>query len=445
MVLLDSERLDRALERAAATRPEPTPRPSFAEVYDDHLDAVWRFLRSRVGDPHVAEDLTSEVFVRAWRSWDRFDHTRGRVEPWLWTIAHRTLVDHWRRVRPEPIDPGEQDLLVELDRLPEDEALREDLLLRLGAALQRLQPRERDALAMRFAARLPVDDVANVLGLGTSATKMLLHRAIDRLRGEVVDVAAVELAGPADLEAVIDDILERGSPAMADGELASLLVHLAVVHDAPTPPTLHDEVADCVRCEVRSRLEAAARRDDDEPDADGPPPAAGPARPHQRRPLRAHAAGWAFALLLFVPVCLACTVSIMSLVVGSALGAASVAVHELTLLTTPVILWLLARAQRRHGGTLGFRIAVAGAGVLALHTGFHAAFYVLEDGWRVLGELAWAEPTFTWTNRLGTALLVLGTATSWQQGRAWRRREAELFAALAHHRARRIPATGLTA
>ena len=52
-------------------------RPTFQEVAEVHLDAVYRYLRQLCGDPHLAEDLTSETFERALRTWGRFDPTRG--------------------------------------------------------------------------------------------------------------------------------------------------------------------------------------------------------------------------------------------------------------------------------------------------------------------------------------------------------------------------------
>lgn len=159
----------------ASTTPSTTvSAPDFADVYAEHLDRVWRFVRARVPDHHEAHDVTSDVFVRAWRSWDRFDPARGAVEPWLFTIAHRTVTDWYRRRRSEPVGP---DQLEGADAAagPEGEALRDELLVQLGRALETLQPRERDALALRFAARLTSAHIARVLGTTEGAAKMMVH------------------------------------------------------------------------------------------------------------------------------------------------------------------------------------------------------------------------------------------------------------------------------
>ena len=82
--------------------------PDFADVYREQLLPVWRYVRSRIPDRHEAEDVTSEVFARAWRSWASFDTGRGAVAPWLFRIAQRTVVDRNRRNSrrgiPQPID-----------------------------------------------------------------------------------------------------------------------------------------------------------------------------------------------------------------------------------------------------------------------------------------------------------------------------------------------------
>jgi RNA polymerase sigma-70 factor (ECF subfamily) len=71
--------------------------PDFADVYQGQLASVWRYVRSRVPNHHEAEDVTSEVFARAWRSWGRFDPRRGGIAPWLLRIAQRTVQDWLRR------------------------------------------------------------------------------------------------------------------------------------------------------------------------------------------------------------------------------------------------------------------------------------------------------------------------------------------------------------
>lgn len=142
--------------------------------------------------------MVSEVFTRACAAWPRFDPSRGSAAAWLMGIAHHTVADWWRRQRPRgarrevPVAEAEaqqlvgEPLLSALGPGPEDAVLEDELLARLEQSLQLLQDREREALALRFAGRLKAAEVGVILGLSEGATKMLIHRAILKLKAVLV-------------------------------------------------------------------------------------------------------------------------------------------------------------------------------------------------------------------------------------------------------------------
>lgn len=159
-------------------------------MYRQHLPGVWSYVRSRVPGKQEAEDVTAEAFERALGAWDRYDPARGTVAAWLLGIAHHTVVDWWRRRRPGGV-PRESPMGLVDDGLtspgPEESVLREDDLSRLRVALATLSERERDALALRFGGGLRAREVGDVLGVSEGAAKMLVHRAVRRLRGVMAD------------------------------------------------------------------------------------------------------------------------------------------------------------------------------------------------------------------------------------------------------------------
>src|SRR5918912_2968278 len=71
-------------------------RPSFAAVVEEHLDAVFRYLLLVTRDHATAQDLTSETFEKAFRSWRRFDPRRASPRTWLCRIARTAALDHFR-------------------------------------------------------------------------------------------------------------------------------------------------------------------------------------------------------------------------------------------------------------------------------------------------------------------------------------------------------------
>jgi RNA polymerase sigma factor (sigma-70 family) len=156
----------------------------FEDVYREHVTPVWRYVRLRVPSDSDAEDVTSQVFEKAMRSWSAYDTSRGSVGGWLVGIARHTVADWWRRAGRElptdllPQGPGERP--AEDD--PEGEVLRrlgaDDVRRKLGV----LTAREREAVALRFGTELTSAEIAAVLGVSPSAARMLVHRAIARLR-----------------------------------------------------------------------------------------------------------------------------------------------------------------------------------------------------------------------------------------------------------------------
>lgn len=405
------------------TAPPTVLAPDFADVYAEQLDRVWRFVRARVPDHHEAHDITSDVFVRAWRSWDRFDPTRGAVEPWLFTIAHRTVTDWYRRRRCEPVGPG-------LDRAdpaigPEDGALRDELLVQLGGALETLTSRERDALALRFAARLKNAHIARVLGTTEGAAKMMVHRAIRRLRSEGMDQAVVTDTPAADLEALIDGVLARGHASMADAELEGLLMRVATLHDAPVPSDLSGDVALCVRCAALEEVSEDATEG-----ATGGGASGGGASGGARARGRGRLANGAAALLAFTGACLVCTVpALATLAFALGISSAVYVAHLVGVVAAPFVAWFVWRGVRRHGRDRGFRIARVGALLMMVHLASHLAW---ETGAIEFVDGDVATTISGIASFIGTTLLVLGAGLNLVDTQGWRRQQGrQLQAAVA--------------
>lgn len=94
----DGTGLPRRIEAVNALAP-PLPgraplRRGFAEVAEDHLDDVHRYLLMLTADPAAAEDLTAETFEKALRSWRRYDPRRSSERTWLCRIGRNVALDH---------------------------------------------------------------------------------------------------------------------------------------------------------------------------------------------------------------------------------------------------------------------------------------------------------------------------------------------------------------
>ena len=159
-------------------------RPAFADVAEANLDAVHRYLVHLVGDRHLAEDLTSATFERALRDWRRYDPERGRPSVWLVEIARRVALDHFRkdgrrRAREERYAAETPEATPAPDGAG---GLSGDLRDALG----RLTRAEREVVALRVVLGMDAAEAGRVAGMSASAVGTSLHRALGKLRREVV-------------------------------------------------------------------------------------------------------------------------------------------------------------------------------------------------------------------------------------------------------------------
>ena len=166
---------DRTLARQAVY-----DRGAFGELYQRHVDRVYRYCRFRVHHVQDAQDLTAQTFMAAW---EQIGHYRGEgtVAAWLLGIAYHKSIDLLRATPP----------LTELemaDGLAAAEPQPEELLSQavrrsdLEQALRTLAPDRAEALSLRFFGELSNREVAAVMQKSEDAVKMLIHRGIQELR-----------------------------------------------------------------------------------------------------------------------------------------------------------------------------------------------------------------------------------------------------------------------
>jgi RNA polymerase sigma-70 factor (ECF subfamily) len=140
------------------------------------IDRVYAYVSYRLGTGPDAEDVTSEVFERAVRYRASFDPDKGEPAAWLIGIARRCIDDRRRAIANDLGDPhlteGTSD---DLDR---------DVVgrLTLREALEQLDDRSREILALRYTADLTARDIGELLGMRTNTVEVAVHRSLERLR-----------------------------------------------------------------------------------------------------------------------------------------------------------------------------------------------------------------------------------------------------------------------
>lgn len=144
---------------------------TFAQFYESHVDEVYGFLRVRT-TAEVAEELTAEVFIAAFKKWESVDE----LEPgWLMTVAKRRLIDEWRRYRRTRDRLAH--LLVVTPLWHGGPELQTETRMTVIEVLDQLPNHQRQALVLRYLDDLSVSAVADAVGRSYGATESLLSRA----------------------------------------------------------------------------------------------------------------------------------------------------------------------------------------------------------------------------------------------------------------------------
>ena len=154
--------------------------PDWNALYEEQLPRVFNFLRYRVEDDSVAEDLTSTTFEKAWRRRASYNKNLAAFNTWLFTIARNAAVDHLRTRR--EVVPLDDAIGVSRAASVEEMVERREAFRRLHAALRELSERERELIALKFGAGCTNREIATIMKLTESNVGTVAQRAVHKLR-----------------------------------------------------------------------------------------------------------------------------------------------------------------------------------------------------------------------------------------------------------------------
>jgi RNA polymerase sigma-70 factor (ECF subfamily) len=171
------EAIKALVARAQAGDPE-----AFGALYDRYVDLVYRYVYYRVGSQTLAEDLTSEAFLRALRRITGFTWQGRDIGAWFITIARNLVADHFKSGRYR-LEVSTADML-DADRVeegPEGAVLDSLTNVVLLEAVKQLGPEQQECVVLRFLQGLSVAETALAMGKNEGAIKALQYRAVRAL------------------------------------------------------------------------------------------------------------------------------------------------------------------------------------------------------------------------------------------------------------------------
>jgi len=154
---------------------------AFGRLYDMHVDRVYRHIYYRVGNTADAEDLTQQVFIKAWQAISRYKKTASPFLAWLIKISHNLVIDFYRSKK--------SDAYIDFDTVatkPEtDPAHLAEAQFRqqeIRQAIHKLRGDQQQVILMRFIEDFSYTEIAAALGKSEGAIRVILHRGLAKLK-----------------------------------------------------------------------------------------------------------------------------------------------------------------------------------------------------------------------------------------------------------------------
>jgi RNA polymerase sigma-70 factor (ECF subfamily) len=179
---LTSEQINRQSDEARIIQAARQDPKAFGQLYTLYVEQVFRYLYSRIGNVHEAEDTTAQTFLDAFESFDKFRQD-GHFASWLFTIARNKAMDHFRRRRSTSTLSEEHDIPVENDPLAG--VIQSEQAAALSKLIQGLPEEDRELLRLRFLAALSFPEIAHFLHRGEDAVKKSIYRLLARLHSQL--------------------------------------------------------------------------------------------------------------------------------------------------------------------------------------------------------------------------------------------------------------------
>ena len=154
----------------------------FDALYQTHVERVYRYAYSRIGDVQAAEDVTAQTFLAALEGFDTL-RAKNRFSSWLFGIARNKIMDHFRSLRRSV--PLQEDAPSSEEEDPARLVTESDQVRQLSDMLASLPEDERELLRLRFLAQLSFAEMAYLLGRNEDAVKKSVYRLLARLQSQV--------------------------------------------------------------------------------------------------------------------------------------------------------------------------------------------------------------------------------------------------------------------
>jgi RNA polymerase sigma-70 factor (ECF subfamily) len=158
----------------------------FSKIYDQYIEKIFRFIFLKVNSKEIAEDLTSETFLRTWEILKNGNPKIENVSAFLYQIARNLVTDFYRQKGKAQVISADlgRPIIDPRINLEEKAKINSDLEI-IRKAISQLNEDYQNAIIWYYVDDLPIQEIANLLGRTEEATRVLISRAIKALRQSI--------------------------------------------------------------------------------------------------------------------------------------------------------------------------------------------------------------------------------------------------------------------
>ncbi|MFH0873374.1 MAG: RNA polymerase sigma factor [Candidatus Komeilibacteria bacterium] len=161
-------------------------RKNYSDIYDKNVTKIYRFVLLKVKSTEIAEDLTSEVFMRGWQAYKTKQDKIENVQAFLYQIARNLLADHYRQeTRAQFVSVDYAPPLPDQKQDIEAMSFVKSDMEQVKAALNKINDDYRDVIIWYYMDELKVPEIAKILNKSEPTVRVLIHRALQSLKAEL--------------------------------------------------------------------------------------------------------------------------------------------------------------------------------------------------------------------------------------------------------------------
>lgn len=164
-------------------------RKEFSKIFDNCIDRIYRFIYIKVNSEEIAQDLTSETFLKCWESFKASHSQEGQKienpQAFLYKIARNLVIDHYREKGRTQVVSAECASIIDPRPSVEEKAIFNSDLERIKAALVGLNEDYQNVIVWHYLDDLPIPEIARMMDKSEDTARVTLHRALKSLKTRI--------------------------------------------------------------------------------------------------------------------------------------------------------------------------------------------------------------------------------------------------------------------